>query len=65
LEKPGKWGESVNASRRRRLSAMPKLSVAVASGCHLILAAKVRTGNGSDVARYLAVIHGRATTPED
>jgi hypothetical protein len=47
-EKPGSWGVSVNASRRRRLSAMPKLSVAVASGCHVIVAAKVRTGNGSD-----------------
>src|ERR1700761_414992 len=47
-EKPGSWGESVNASRRRRLRAMPKLSLGVASGCHLILAAKVRTGNGSD-----------------
>jgi hypothetical protein len=50
--KPGKWGASVNASRRRRLSAMPKLSVAVASGCHLILAAKVRTGNGSDAPDF-------------
>jgi hypothetical protein len=47
-EKPGKWGASVNAARGRRVSAMPKLSLAVAAGCHLILAAKVRTGNGSD-----------------
>src|SRR5271165_6440594 len=39
-EKPGSWGKSVNASRRRRLSAMPKLSVAVASSCHLILPAR-------------------------
>ena len=31
---------------------MPKLSVAVASGCHLILAAKVRTGNGSDAPDF-------------
>jgi hypothetical protein len=51
-EKPGSWGVSVNASRRRRLSAMPKLSVAVASACHLILAAKVRTGNGSDAPDF-------------
>jgi Transposase DDE domain/Transposase domain (DUF772) len=50
--KPGSWGKSVNASRRRKLSAMPKLSVAVASGCHLILAAKVRTGNGSDAPDF-------------
>jgi len=47
-EKPGSWGASVNVSRRRSLSAMPKLSVAVASSCHLILAAKVHVGNGSD-----------------
>jgi hypothetical protein len=51
-EKPGKWSPSVNASRRRRVAAMPKLSVAVASGCHLILAAKVRTGNGSDAPDF-------------
>jgi len=51
-EKPGSWGESVNASRRRRLRTMPKLSVAVASSCHLILAAKVRIGNGSDAPDF-------------
>jgi hypothetical protein len=51
-EKPGSWGASVNASRRRSLSAMPKLSVAVASGCHLILAAKDRIGNGSDAPDF-------------
>jgi len=50
--KPGSWGITVNASRRRQLSAMPKLSVAVASACHLILAAKVRTGNGSDAPDF-------------
>jgi len=51
-EKPGKYGPSVNAARRRRVSALPKLSVAVASACHLILAAKVRTGNGSDAPDF-------------
>jgi hypothetical protein len=51
-EKPGKWGASVNASRRRRVSALPKLSVAVAAACHAILAAKVRTGNGSDAPDF-------------
>jgi hypothetical protein len=51
-EKPGKWGASVNASRRRRLWAMPKLSVAVAGACHVILAAVVRTGNGSDAPDF-------------
>jgi hypothetical protein len=51
-EKPGRWGKSVNASRRRRLRAMPKLAVAVASSCHLILAAKTRLGNGSDAPDF-------------
>lgn len=51
-EKPGSWGKSVNASRRRSLTAMPKLSLAVASSCHLILAAKVRVGNGSDAPDF-------------
>jgi hypothetical protein len=52
LEKPGKYGPSVNASRGRRVSALPKLSLAVASACHLILAAKVRLGNGSDAPDF-------------
>jgi hypothetical protein len=51
-KRPGKWGAVVNAARGRRASAMPKLSVAVASGCHLILAVKVRTGNGSDAPDF-------------
>ena len=51
-EKPGKWGASVNASRGRRVSAMPKLALAVASGCHAILAAVARTGNGSDAPDF-------------
>jgi hypothetical protein len=51
-QRPGKYGPPVNASRRRRVSALPKLSVAVASGCHLILAAVVRTGNGSDAPDF-------------
>ena len=51
-ENPGKWGASVNASRGRRVSAMPKLAVAVAGGCHAILAAVARTGNGSDAPDF-------------
>jgi hypothetical protein len=51
-EKPGKWGASVNASRGRQVSAMPKLAVAVAGGCHAILAAVVRLGNGSDAPDF-------------
>ena len=49
---PGKWGKTVNAARARRLKRMPKLAVAVDSGCHLILAAKVRIGNGSDAPDF-------------
>jgi IS5 family transposase len=56
-ERPGKWGRSVNAARRRRVSAMPKLSVAVAAGCHLILAATVRTGNGSDAPDFDSLLY--------
>jgi hypothetical protein len=51
-KRPGKWAKSVNASRSRSLSAMPKLSLAVASSCHLILAAKVHIGNGSDAPDF-------------
>lgn len=51
-EKPGKWGASVNQARRRKVSSLPKLSLAVASSCHLILAAKVRLGNGSDAPDF-------------
>jgi hypothetical protein len=49
---PGKWGQSVNAARSRRLRNIPKLAVAVDSGCHLILSAKVRIGNGSDAPDF-------------
>lgn len=49
---PGKWGKSVNAARAARLRRMPKLAIAVDSGSHLILAAKVRIGNGSDAPDF-------------
>lgn len=49
---PGKWGESVNAARSSRLRQMPKLAIAVDSGSHLILSAKVRLGNGSDAPDF-------------
>jgi hypothetical protein len=52
VKRPGKWGKTVNAARARRLRAMPKLSIAVAGSCHLILAAVVRTGNGSDAPDF-------------
>jgi hypothetical protein len=49
----GKYAEKadpaeVNASRSRKARRMPKLSLAVASGCHLVLAARASTGAGSD-----------------
>ena len=49
---PGKYGKTVNAARSQRLRATPKLSIAVNSGCHLILAAKVRRGNCSDAPDF-------------
>ncbi|MDP9175093.1 MAG: transposase [Planctomycetota bacterium] len=36
---------------------MPKLAIAVASGCHLILSAKVRTGNGSDAPDFDGLLY--------
>jgi hypothetical protein len=56
--KPGRWGATVNASRRRELAAIPKLAVAVAAGCHLILAAKARIGNGSDSPDFQELLLG-------
>ena len=52
VKHPGKWGKSVNAARSRRLRCIPKLAIAVDSGCHLILAAKPRIGNGSDAPDF-------------
>ena len=52
FKRPGKWGKTVNAARARRLVRIPKLAIAVDSGCHLILSAKVRIGNGSDAPDF-------------
>ena len=49
---PGKWGKTVNAARAKKLRRMPKLAIAVDSGCHLILGAKVRIGNRSDAPDF-------------
>lgn len=49
---PGKWGDSVNAARSKRLRQMPKLAIAVDSGSHLILSATVRLGSGSDAPDF-------------
>jgi hypothetical protein len=51
-KRPGKWGKTVNAARSRRLRRLPKLAIAVDAGCHLILAAKARIGNGSDAPDF-------------
>lgn len=51
-QRPGKWGQSVNAARARKLRQMPKLAVAVDSSTHLILSLKVRLGNGSDAPDF-------------
>jgi hypothetical protein len=54
---PGKWGRSVNAARSNVLRRMPKLAVAVDAGCHLILSAKVRLGNGSDAPDFDGLLY--------
>jgi hypothetical protein len=36
---------------------MPKLAIAIDSGCHLILSAKVRIGNGSDAPDFDALLY--------
>jgi len=51
-KRPGTWGKAVNNARSVILKRMPKLAIAVDSGCHLILSAKVRIGNGSDAPDF-------------
>ncbi len=51
-EKPGKYGEKVNASRRVALKRMPKLALAASAATHRILALKVGIGNGSDAPDF-------------
>ena len=58
MRRPGKYGKTVNAARSRRLRHMPKLGLAVDSGCHLILSAKVRIGNGSDAPDFDDLLYG-------
>jgi hypothetical protein len=55
---PGSWGKSTNAARSESLRQMPKLAVAVASNCHLILSAKTRIGNGSDAPDFDGLLFG-------
>lgn len=42
----------VNRRRSRAMREMPKLALAVASSCHLILAARAHIGNGSDMPDF-------------
>lgn len=47
-ERRRKTKREVNLARSRKVRAMPKLALAVSAACHVILAARVHTGNGSD-----------------
>lgn len=51
-QSPGKWGQSVNAARGRKVRAMPKLTLAIATATHRIMAAKAALGNGSDAPDF-------------
>jgi hypothetical protein len=44
--------KQANASRRRVVRRLPKLSLAVSSSCHLILAARATTGAGADQPHF-------------
>jgi hypothetical protein len=62
LRDGGKYAEKadpdeVNASRSRKARRMPKLALAVASGCHLILAARAHTGTGSDSPDFQPLLY--------
>jgi hypothetical protein len=62
LRDGGKYAEKadpaeVNASRSRKARRMPKLALAVASGCHLILAARTHTGAGSDSPDFQPLLY--------
>jgi hypothetical protein len=62
LRDGGKYAEKddpaeVNASRSRKARRMPKLALAVASGCHLVLAARAHTGTGSDSPDFQPLLY--------
>ena len=54
-EKPS--AAEVNRARSVKVRAMPKLALAVAAGCHLILAARVHTGNGADTPDFAPLLY--------
>ena len=56
-DRPGKWGERVNASRRRRLRRMPKLALATAAATRQILAARAKLGAGSDAPDFEPLLY--------
>jgi hypothetical protein len=47
----------VNRSRSLKVRQMPKLALAVAANCHLILAARTHTGNGSDMPDFDGLLY--------
>lgn len=62
LRDGGKYTEKadaneVNRSRSRRVRQMPKLALAAASGCHLILAARDHIGSGSDAPDFVPLLY--------
>jgi len=62
LRDGGKYADKVdpaqvNASRSRKARRMPKLTLAVASGCHLVLAARASTGAGSDSPDFRPLLY--------
>jgi Transposase DDE domain/Transposase domain (DUF772) len=57
---PRETPEQVNRRRSRAVRQMPKLALAVASGCHAILAAKVHIGNGSDMPDFQPLLRSAA-----
>jgi hypothetical protein len=48
--------EEANHSRSTKARHMPKLALAVAAGCHLILAARARIGSGSDAPDFAPLL---------
>ena len=62
LRDGGKYAEkadpkTVNAARSAKARRMPKLALAVASGCHVVLAARVHTGAGSDSPDFAPLLY--------
>ena len=49
--------EQVNRRRSALARSMPKLALAVAAGCHAVLAARAHTGNGSDAPDFAPLLY--------